>query len=179
VPPVLTSLGEWALSCSGEAHDRDCQVVQADCSTRRLRFYSLQQSNLAAVDCAARFSRSRSWRLFARQRRWSGFSSYSQSSLFPGKQRGAGFGIISVRTGARSSYNDWTRDRETIGVADGQQSARSGSLFFDSYRYGVADICSAAAARLFASAAGRDVDTAGTSQHAAADLIQIREVRPA
>ena len=83
--PVLTSLGEWALSCSGEAHDRDCQVVQADCGTRRLRFHSLQQPNLAAVDCAARFSRSRSWRLFARQRRWSGFSSYSRASLLPGK----------------------------------------------------------------------------------------------
>ena len=41
----------------------------------------------------------------------------------------------------------------------------------------MADIRSAAAARLFSPAAGRDVDTAGTSQHAAADLIEIREAR--
>jgi len=43
----------------------------------------------------------------------------------------------------------------------------------------VADIRSADTARLFSSAARQDVDLTGASQHIAADLIQIREARPA
>src|SRR4029453_1115514 len=85
------------------------------------------------------------------------------------------FCIISGRTGPCSSYNDGLNDHKPIATADGQQYARRGSIYFDNSYISVAHLCCAAAARLLASAAGRDLNLACREQHAAADLIHFAD----
>lgn len=88
-------------------------------------------------------------------------------------------GIVGGSTGAHHSFYQWTSDGKTVGLVYSPYRTPGRWVFFKCYHDGVADIRSADPARLFSPAAGRDFGTAGISQHAAADLIQIREARTA